>query len=148
MNNIDAEVLQMKIDGMCTWYPQDLTKDDLIDWAEELADELGNYGDLLCFERKDTSINWSLFYSSACTLRLVVEYFERDEALEDDIVHEGYLANLCSHFGWALLEYSELVKDDDICDTLWNTIEFTNLLFRVLGKPMSKKKFENSIGDE
>lgn len=148
MNNINDELLQMKIEGLCVEYDEEMSKEDLICFAEEFCEELIEYGDELVgrdnlkgeLEEKDT-----LLFAACSTLRLIVVYLDREE--QEDIEYEGYLATISAHMYNELCDFAIMFAEkdpDNVCVMLFATAEFFWLLFRVLGEPLSKKVFANS----
>jgi hypothetical protein len=146
MNDINTELLQMKIEGLCLDYPTSITLDDLIDFSEMFCEDLGDFGDDLIKQNKDDGKDILLF-AAACTLRLIVDYLEQDE--QDDVYKEGYFISICAHMHQELCKFAdEIIEDDDLeeeCNLLYNAAELFWLFFRILGEPMEKKKFQNSL---
>jgi hypothetical protein len=140
MNNINAELLQMKIDGHCLYYPSNFEFSDLITHSKWVCDCMTDYGSIL-IDLNDEK--YTLFCATKQVLHLLIDYFER--ILQDDISYEESLATICLHFQCELIQYmSETEEDEEITEFLFQGVELLGLIFRILGSPMSKKTFENS----
>jgi hypothetical protein len=139
MNNIKAELLQLKIEGHCLQYPSDLEFVDLINLSKWTCDSMTDYGNVL-LDLDDEK--FTLFFATKQILNLIIDYFERP--LQDDISYEGSLATICLHCQYGLIQCIRETKDEDIIQFLDQGIELLGLIFRTLGKQMPRKTFENS----
>ena len=134
MNDINSEILQMKIQGHCLEYPLNLELEDLTIHAKQICDDLTDYGNFL-LDQNDNK--YTLFFATRCTLSLIIEYLERP--IQDDAVYEDFIATICLHFQCEIRQYALTIKDLDI---LFETFEILGLLFRILGAPMSKENLK------
>lgn len=136
MNDINDELLQVKIDKYCLDYPNKITVDELIQHIKYTHDQLVDFFEILLDKRKGA--RWILISGTLSSLHLVIDYLETGFF---NIDYENNLFSILSHFGNELFYYSKKLKNNGI---IQDTAELMYLISRLLGNPLPKKKFANS----
>ena len=137
MNNIRDELLQMKIQGYCLNYPNDLNLEDLIEHIKSTHDDLIDY----CEEKniwKRKSNTWALLSAINSVFDLIVRYLE--QPLQDDLFFENKITSICVRLGNDLFHYKG--PEEPI---LFQTLELLAFFLWILGDPLKKKKYGKYI---
>jgi hypothetical protein len=135
MNNIQDELLQMKIQGYCLNYPNDLDKEWLTVHIKSVQENI-----IIYCEKKNVwkrkSNTWALLSAISSTFALINRYLE--QPLQDDDFFEGNIKPICIRLGNEL--FCHKLQDP----FLFQIIELLAFFVWSLGDPIEKKKFENS----
>jgi hypothetical protein len=135
MNDLQAELIQLKIQGYCLDYPNNLDLEWLIRHIKQTHDDISDYcEEKNVWDREDNI--WALLSAINSTFKLIVRYLE--QPAQDDELFENNITVICTHLGNELF----CRKSPDLL--LFQAAELLSYFIWLLGTPLQKKKFENS----